>query len=436
MVSTPLKRKGQLADDSFGIPRARPQGTGIRTRWRKLSTGARSMLCIHAASSAYEDYYDWPSDSKDFLHTRSRSDLSWPTVSQDGGVSSSSSSPLHSTPRRAQRTHAEKAGGKNEAKEATKTPTAIRAPEQTSHSEAAASLNALLIKEKGAHRRGDASPFCDRASSVFRFDGTTSTSTTTMEHHHQVESGDTIRALIDTMFQIGDRSCASSPGPPPMPFTDDAVSEKTAKTRKEDEDEGRTSANRVAGRQKKTISAGRRWEAKEDADAAADARRAWEALKRRVMYIEEHGALPDDFEEEEDAASSASAAADHRYRGAEAEEGALRDRRACSRKCWAQEVLVRWQAGQQQQQQHPHPHLPHPPLQQQLGHGQARDEKKGAGPKEEKDSEEAAATTTATTATRREKGRRHGGCWIRKKDGVFVRLVSLIFSPHVVRHTV
>ena len=59
-------------------------------------------------------------------------------------------------------------------------------------------------------------------------------------------------------------------------------------------------------------------------EADADARRAWEAMKRRVLYIEEHGSLPEDDDE------------DVMRDGA---ERASREGRARRRKGWAEEAL-------------------------------------------------------------------------------------------------
>ncbi|KAI0253364.1 hypothetical protein BJV78DRAFT_205623 [Lactifluus subvellereus] len=57
----------------------------------------------------------------------------------------------------------------------------------------------------------------------------------------------------------------------------------------------------------------------------ADARRAWEAMKRRILYIEEHGSLPDDYEDEDAMRDGA--------------ERASRERRARRRKGWAEEAI-------------------------------------------------------------------------------------------------
>jgi len=328
---------------------------------------------------AQQDGNDWTKDSKDILHARSKSDVSRPSSSRDSSVA-----PQNCTPRKLQRAHTEKVGGNTLAKEVVKT-LAIRPTEHTPRSEAAASLNLNVpsIKERGAqHRRGDISPLCDLDhASPFHFEETTA-------GHQVVPTGDTIEALIDAMFQLedGDGSCASTPGPlTPCTDSDDAESEKT-----EEDEEGSIQMVALEEREKR-ISAGPRWDEE-------DARRAWEAMKRRVMYIEEHGALPDDSEHD---------APTWNYR--DAVERALRESRARWRKGWAEEAMRRSQAGQH------------------LGQGrQAREEdEKDANPKrEEEDEEDEDEEMGDLTTTMTKKGRRHAGCWIRENDGVFVRLVS------------
>lgn len=383
MASPRQESTGELVGASFNVPAARPRTNSLRINWRKFSSSARSVLCIRTINRAQQDGNDWTRDSKDVLHARSKSDVSRPSSSRD-----SSAAPQNRTPRKLQRAHTEKVvGGNSSAKEVAKT-LAIRLTEHTPRLEAAASLNLnlLSINETGAHhRRGDVSPFCDLAhASPFHFEEPTA-------EHQVVPTGDTIESLIDAMFQLGDgdgdRSCASTPEPltPRTPCTDDADSEMT-----EEKEEGRVQVVVVEEREKR-ISAGPGWDAKEE-----DARRAWEAMKRRVMYIEEHGALPDDSEHD---------APTWNYR--DAVERALRESRARWRKGWAEEAIRRSQleAGQP------------------LGQGrQARGEdEKDANPKRVEEEEMGDVTTTRT-----KKGRRHAGCWIRENDGVFVRLVSSI----------
>jgi hypothetical protein len=181
------------------------------------------------------------------------------------------------------------------------------------------------------------------------------------------------------MFQIGDWDSMLGPGQPtPFAFTDDAGSEKTVKQ----EEEG--------GVRQERRCAWRRCGQEEDADVATDARRAWEAMKRRVLHIEEHGAPPDDWEDDDAVAWGI-------YRDAEAEL-VSREQRARQRKGWAQEALM------------------HPPP-------RAGQQARTRGASSKKDPKAITTTTTTRTAAKAKKGRRLGGCWIREKDGVFVRLV-------------
>jgi hypothetical protein len=372
MAST-RQESTELVGISFNVPPARARTSSIRINWRKFSSSARSVLCIRTRVRAQQDDNDWTRDSKDVLHLRSKSDVARPSSSRDSSVA-----PQTRKPRKLQRAHTEIVGGNTLVQEVAKT-LAIRPTEHTPRSETAASLNLNVpsIKERGAqYRRGDVSPLCDLDhASPFHFEETAA-------GHQVAPTGDTIEAMIDAMFQLEDEdgSCASTPGPL-TPCTDGADSEKT-----EQNGEGRVQMVVLEEREKR-ISAGPRWDEE-------DARRAWEAMKRRVMYIEEHGALPDDSEHD---------APTWNYR--DAVERALRESRARWRKGWAEEAMRRSQAGQQ------------------LGQGrEAREEdEKDANPKrDESEDEEMGDLTTTMT----KKGRRHAGCWIRENDGVFVRLVS------------
>jgi len=303
------------------------------------------------------------------------SDLSWTSSPRDDRLAPPGSTP---PPNGAQHTHtAEKASG-NGAKEAANKLT-TQSTEHTTRSEAAASLNSPLINAKDAHGPGDATPLCDHASFLY-FDGSAD--------HHQVATSGDIGALIDALFQIGDWDSVLTPGPlTPFTITDDTDSEKTMK--QED----------VGGVRKEGGCAWRCCGAKEDADVTTDARQAWEAMKRRVLHIEEHGALPDDWEDNE-----AAAAAWGVYRDAEAEL-ASREQRARRRKGWAQEALTHRHAGQQPRR------------------------RRASTKKKDSKATTTTATTTTPAAKKAKKGRRHGGCWIREKDGVFERLVRFQLHP-------
>ena len=341
-----------------------PHNAGLRTKWRKLSLSARNVFCLRSQNRVYDDCDN--EGSQEVLHIRSRSHLSWTSSSRDHLLAPSSGTP---SPNSAQHTHtAENASG-DEAKEATNKLT-TKSTEQTTRSEAAVSLNSPLINAKGAYGPGDASPLCDHASFLY-FDNSA-------DHHPVATTGDTIGALIDALFQFADWDSMLTPGPPtPFTATDDADSEKTIRQ----EEEGR---------------------ARKDADVPTDARQAWEAMKRRVLHIEEHGALPDDWEDDDEAAAWGV------YRDAEAEL-ASREQRARRRKGWAQEALM-----------HCHSHSV----------GQQPRRRRPSSKKKVTTTPSTPTTTkTGTTAKKAKKGRRHGGCWVREKDGVFVRLVRFQLCP-------
>ena len=368
----PLTRQKGLGRSPSVSNTPPPQDAGLRTKWRKLSLGARSVFCVRAQDRVGEDCND---GSKEVLHTRSRSDLPWTPSPRDHCLAPPKSTPPLK-PRRAQRTYTTEKVNGNEGKEAANKLT-TKSTEHTTHSQAAASLNSPLTNAKDAHGPGGAAPLCDHASSFLYFDSSE-------EHHTVATTGDTIGALIDALFQIGDWDSMLGPGPPtPFTFSDDAGSEKTVKQ----EGEG--------GVRKEGGCAWRCCGAKEDVGVTTDAQRAWEAMKRRVLHIEEHGALPDDWEDDEAAAWGI-------YRDAEAEL-ASRQQRARQRKSWAQEALTHCHAGQQ------------------------------SSPRRASSKKDPKTITTTTTAAKAKKGRRHGGCWIREKDGVFVRLVSEILTRHVVK---
>jgi len=163
--------------------------------------------------------------------------------------------------------------------------------ERASLSEAASS--ALLIEERGAHWRGEASPLYDHAV-FFNADGMADwawdddgTTEETMEAY---------RALIDAMFQNEDRG--SRGGSPNLRHHPNGI------------DAGSNSKKRRGP-------GGEKGKAVLESRNEADARRAWEATKRRVIHLEEFGELPDDVEAER----------------------ASRERRAWRRKGWAEETI-------------------------------------------------------------------------------------------------
>ncbi|KAH9988805.1 hypothetical protein BJV74DRAFT_839157 [Russula compacta] len=137
------KSREHSAGGFSGVPKVPPQTTGVctSTKWRKLSSGARSILCICAASRVYQ-----ASESGGVLHARSMSDVSWSSPPHDVA-------PLYRTPDRVQQMSTTKVGGSQGRQAARDKGTRPRPPERTS----AANVNAQLIKERDAHRQGEAS---------------------------------------------------------------------------------------------------------------------------------------------------------------------------------------------------------------------------------------------------------------------------------------
>ncbi|KAH9959465.1 hypothetical protein BC827DRAFT_1268814 [Russula dissimulans] len=288
-ASSREKSRQSSVGDYSCVSTVAPPSPSFRINWRKLGSGARSILCIWAANSAYND--PWASGSRDIRKMRARSDAPW-VSSPDGAASP------NKTPSREQQAHIKKVGG-NETTQAALHERArkLRPTERASLSEAATS--ALLIKERGAHWHGEASPLYDHAV-LLNADGMADwawdnddTAGETMEAY---------RALIDAMFQIENRD--SRGGSPNLrhhhrPHPNGTNAGSNSKKRRGGH--GREKGKAVLGS----------WN-------EADARRAWEATKRRVIYIEEFGELPDDAEKAERASS---------------------ERRARRRKGWVEETI-------------------------------------------------------------------------------------------------
>jgi hypothetical protein len=231
-------------------------------------------------------------------------------------------------------------------------------------SEEAASVNEPLIEENGARRPGSASPLYDDhvAAALLHFQGP--------RHHIPTEFA--IDTLIDALLEIGDYEEEDSDSVASLGmsslftyYIEEGSLEKAFDDKStvcggvgedEDEDENTQTA----------------WE---DTQAAWEGRRAWEDMKRRVMYIEEFGAA-----QQQQPLDGAPGDA----------ERASREFRARRRRNWAEEA-IRGSA--------------------------ARDEVK-----------------RRASAKRR---RRHAGYWVRQ-DGVLVRLVSdpfLILPLHFCIHS-
>lgn len=340
-------------DQSIGdfpiSPRMPPQtpASGFRTKWHTLSSSARGLLCFYPDDRAYEDSIVAP-------NTPAWSNVTWPSPRDN-------TPPFNGVHSRSHQVHPEtvaKHQGRNSERDKTTT-TKLPSTENQPSSGAVASANAPLIKDRGARRHGLANPLCDHHAALLHLNGAR-----TRADRREVATGDTIEALIDAILQIGDatQGCRSGVG---TPLGSEARSERATNGDDDDDSKRRGPAGaREAGEKKEAaerFAAGVCWE-------DADARRAWEAMKRRVMHVEEYGALPP-----EDVGEAVGAVDHHRA------EPASREYRARRRRCWAEEAI----------------------------RGQARDE--------------------PSRRAAMKKRRRHAGCWIREND-VFVRLVSEILE--------
>jgi hypothetical protein len=371
MTSTKHESRGESVGSFPSTPRTPPRSTGFRTKLHTISSSARGLLCIYPPNDAYENH--WPSNDKVARHTPARS-KSQPS-SRD-----TTTSPWNVVRGRSCQVHTKKVP-KQEARDtiwndkmttatATMTMTATPAttkfsqPGSKPSSEGAVSVNAPLIEESGAQRPGSESPqsprYDDHVAPPLHFNGTQSRAKEAEQQHIATGDPDTIEALIDAILQIGDSaeeecySVANLVGTSLL-GTEAAIDDKSMIF-------GAEVQERVVAEEKTTkhcSAADGAWE-----EGGADARRAWEDMKRRVMDIEEFGALP---------LGGAGA-------GDAEPERASREFRARRRRSWAEKTVG-------------------------LG---------GHAPREE--------AKSRRTATNPKKRRRHAGCWVRK-DGVFMRLV-------------
>jgi hypothetical protein len=274
MAFTQHESRGESIGSFPSIPRTPPRSSGFRTKWHTLSSSARGLLCFHPPDDAYENH--WPSDNKVALHTpsRSKSAMSQPS-------SRDITAPWNVVRSRSCQVHTEKVA-KYEARETiwddkmtttTMTTTKLSSPGSKPSSEAAASVNAPLIEQSSARRPGLANPlYDDHMASPLHFN---MTQTRAEGGEDRIATGDTIEALIDTILQIGDSE-----------EWDSVASFGTSSLGTEAAIDDKSMVCGVGEEKTKNGSAG----ATEDADA--DERRAWEDMKRRVMHIEEFGALP------------------------------------------------------------------------------------------------------------------------------------------------
>jgi hypothetical protein len=381
MVSTKHESRGESIGSFPSTPRTPPRSTrstGFRTKWHTLSSSARGYLCIHPPDDAYENH--WPSDSRVALHAPARS-------KSQPSSRNATPPPWNVVRGKSCPTHTKKVA-KREAREAirddkmttaamaTMAMTAMTATMKFSpsgskpSSEGAASVNGPpQIEESGARRPGSESPlYDDHVGTPLHFNGSQSRAEEAERQH--IATGDTIEALIDAILQIGDSeeeakydSARSSLADAPLLGTEAAIDDKSMIFGVE---EGVGEGERREEKATKDCAALAVGAGEEDSDPPPDARRAWEDMKKRVMNIEQFGALPLD--------GGAASAGDA--------ERASREFRARRRRSWAEKTI--------------RVHAPPPP----------REETKGR-----------------RTAANSKKRRRHAGCWIRE-DGVFMRLVS------------
>ena len=174
-------------------------------------------------------------------------------------------------------------------------------------SKKAASVNAPLIEESGAQRRGSESPRHDDhvppPLHLNRFNGTQSRAE---EVEQPIATGETIGALIDAILEIvyseeeeEEYDSVTSLGMPSFGSEAAAMDDNSTVCGVEEREEED--------------------EEEEEGGVDASARRAWEDMKRRLMDVEEFGAgLPLD-----------------------GVEGSSRESRARRRKSWAEKAAVR-----------------------------------------------------------------------------------------------
>ena len=365
MVSTLHKSRGESIGSFPSTPRTPRRPCGFRTKWRTLSSSARGILCLRPPDHAYQDR--WPSNNQVSLHTPARSKSA---TTQPNPQDTDTMAPRNVVRSRSRQVHTKKVAKYQEREairddevttKSTTTTTEISTPESKPSSIATASVNAPLVKERGAPRRrpGSASRRYDDHVAVPRhLNGTQARSEGAK---NGIATGDTIDALIDALLQIEDsEECdTASPGTSSSGYSgteseyvglEDAIDDESTVCGAGAREDKTKNWNRSAGA----------WPGEE-----ADARRAWEEMKRRVMHIEEFGALPPDE------AGDANAM-DHDA------ERASSEFRARLRRSWAEETI------------------------------------RGHAP------EKASRRVTA------KKRRRHAGCWVRE-DGVYLRLVRDFF---------
>lgn len=366
MAYTKHESRGESVGSFPSIPRTPPRSSGFRTKWHTLSSSARGLLCIHPPDHAYKNHWR-PSSNKFVLHkpARIKSAMSQPPLRD-------TTAPWNVVRGKSLQVHTEKVA-KHEKREATTwddkmtttattTTTKFSPPESKPSSEAVTSVNApprIDSEERGTRGRGPELAtrlYDDHVVVPLHLNGAQAREEGTEDH---IATGCTIDALIDALLQIGDSeeydSVASLGASSPSFYSQDTGSENAAISIDDKSMVCDLEEEKTRMRTKNSPASGGVVTREE-----ADARRAWEDTKRRVMHIEEFGTLPLDGA------------------GAGDAERTSREFRARRRRSWAEKAL--------------------------RGPG---------GHTREEPSRRAAA----------KKRRRHGGCWVRE-DGVFMRLYA------------
>ena len=166
------------------------------------------------------------------------------------------------------------------------TPKKLSPPESKPSSPVTASVYAPVVEESGAQRPQLANGlYDDHVATPPQFNETEARSEGT-EPKHRIATGDTIDALIDALLQSEgseEWSSLARPGTTPL-HTEAAIDDKSMVCG--------MGVGVGMGEEKKTKTKTKTKSHSAEAWEEADAKRAWEDMKRRVMHIEEFGALP------------------------------------------------------------------------------------------------------------------------------------------------
>ena len=283
MTSTRHESRGESVGSFPSIPRTPLRSSGFRTKWHSLSSCARSLLCFHQCKN------NWPRNSKVVLHTpaRSKSTMSQPSpriITAPWNVARSRSCQVH-TAKVAKQEGREVLG--DDKMTAMTTLKESSPPESKPSSQATASVYAPVVEESGALRPILANGlYDDHVATPPQFNETETRSVGT-EQKHRIATGDTIDALIDALLQFEGSEEWGSMARPGTSLLDieAAIDDKSMVC-------GMGAGAGVGEEEKKKKTKTKTRSHSASAWEEADAKRAWEDMKRRVMHIEEFGALP------------------------------------------------------------------------------------------------------------------------------------------------